>query len=119
MNDDLINFEIPGKSTSIIKVIGVGGGVSNAFMFQAEEGTRDVSFVICNTDAQALANSPIPLKVQLGQTLTKGRGAGNKPDRGRQAAIESTEDLSRVLQDNTKMVFITAGMGGEIGRAHV
>src|SRR5690554_7186488 len=97
----------------------VGGGGINDFNFQSEDGIRDVSFVICNTDAQALANSPIPLKVQLGQTLTEGRGAGNKPDRGRQAAIESTEELSRVLQDNTKMVFITAGMGGEIGRAHV
>src|SRR5690554_5608670 len=115
MNDDLINFEIPGKSTSIIKVIGVGGGGSNAVYFMADDGIRDVSFVICNTDAQALANSPIPLKVQLGQTLTEGRGAGNKPDRGRQAAIESTEELSRVLQDNTKMVFITAGMGGGTG----
>lgn len=115
MNDDLINFEIPGKSTSIIKVIGVGGGGSNAVNFMYSQGIRDVSFVICNTDAQALANSPIPLKVQLGQTLTEGRGAGNKPDRGRQAAIESTEELSRVLQDNTKMVFITAGMGGGTG----
>ena len=78
-------------------------------------GINDVSFVICNTDAQALVNSPIPIKVQLGESLTEGRGAGNKPDKGRQAAIESIGEISRVLEDNTRMVFITAGMGGGTG----
>ncbi|TCO04949.1 cell division protein FtsZ [Natronoflexus pectinivorans] len=115
MTDDLMNFEIPSHRSSIIKVIGVGGGGSNAVNYMYNLGIKDVNFVVCNTDAQALVNSPVPIKVQLGESLTEGRGAGNKPDRGRQAAIESIGDLTRVLGDNTKMVFITAGMGGGTG----
>jgi cell division protein FtsZ len=115
MTDDLMNFEIPSNHSSIIKVIGVGGGGSNAVNYMYGLGFRDVSFVVCNTDAQALASSPVPTKVQLGESLTEGRGAGNKPDKGRQSAIESIGEMTKVLQDNTKMVFITAGMGGGTG----
>ncbi len=115
MTDDLINFDIPGNHASIIKVIGVGGGGSNAVNYMYNLGIKDVNFVVCNTDAQALANSPVPSRVQLGSSLTEGRGAGNKPERGRQAAIESINELTRVLDDGTKMVFITAGMGGGTG----
>jgi cell division protein FtsZ len=115
MTDDLMNFELPSHHSSIIKVIGVGGGGSNAVNYMYGLGIRDVSFVVCNTDAQALANSPVPTKVQLGESLTEGRGAGNKPDRGRQSAIESIGEMTKVLQDNTRMVFITAGMGGGTG----
>ena len=115
MTDDLMSFEIPNTRSSIIKVIGVGGGGSNAVNYMYKQGIKDVNFVICNTDAQALANSPVPVKIQLGTTLTEGRGAGNKPERGKQSAIESIEDVTRLLEDNTKMVFITAGMGGGTG----
>ncbi len=113
--DDLINFEIPSHNSSIIKVIGVGGGGGNAVNYMYNLGIKDVNFIVCNTDAQALANSPVPVKVQLGASLTEGRGAGSKPDKGRQAAIESIGELTKVLEDNTKMVFITAGMGGGTG----
>ncbi len=99
----------------IIKVVGVGGGGSNAVNHMFRQGIKAVNFVVCNTDSQALANSPVPEKIQLGQTLTEGRGAGNKPDQGRQAALESLDDIIQVLADNTKMVFITAGMGGGTG----
>ena len=115
MTDELINFDMSANQSSIIKVIGVGGGGGNAVNYMYNLGINDVSFVICNTDAQALVNSPIPIKVQLGESLTEGRGAGNKPDKGRQAAIESIGEISRVLEDNTRMVFITAGMGGGTG----
>ncbi|MGQ1948139.1 cell division protein FtsZ [Geofilum sp. OHC36d9] len=115
MTDDLMSFEIPSTRSSIIKVIGVGGGGSNAVNYMYGLGIKDVNFVVCNTDAQALANSPVPVKVQLGSSLTEGRGAGNKPEKGRQSAIESIQDVTRVLEDNTKMVFITAGMGGGTG----
>lgn len=115
MNDDLISFEIPNTRSSIIKVIGVGGGGSNAVNYMYKQGIKDVNFMVCNTDAQALANSPVPIKIQLGTTLTEGRGAGNRPERGKQSAIESIEEVTRVLEDNTKMVFITAGMGGGTG----
>lgn len=115
MTEDLINFEIPGHRSSIIKVIGVGGGGSNAVNYMYSLGIKDVNFVVCNTDAQALASSQVPIKVRLGETLTEGRGAGNRPERGKQAAIESVQEISRVLEDNTKMVFITAGMGGGTG----
>ncbi|MBN2164732.1 MAG: cell division protein FtsZ [Marinilabiliaceae bacterium] len=113
--EDLINFEIPVSNDSIIKVIGVGGGGSNAVNYMYNQGIKDVSFVVCNTDAQALENSPIPVKVQLGESLTEGRGAGSKPEIGRQSAIENLNDVTRVLENNTKMVFITAGMGGGTG----
>ncbi|HKL72391.1 MAG TPA: cell division protein FtsZ [Marinilabiliaceae bacterium] len=115
MTDDLMSFEIPDTRSSIIKVIGVGGGGSNAVNYMFKQGIKDVNFVICNTDAQALANSPVPIKIQLGSTLTEGRGAGNRPERGKQSAIESIEEVTRLLEDNTKMVFITAGMGGGTG----
>ena len=113
--DELINFDIPVNRDSIIKVIGVGGGGSNAVNYMFNQGIKDVSFVVCNTDAQALENSPIPVKIQLGESLTSGRGAGSKPEVGRQAAIENLNDVVRVLENNTKMVFITAGMGGGTG----
>jgi cell division protein FtsZ len=115
MTDDLMSFEIPSTRSSIIKVIGVGGGGSNAVNYMYGLGIKDVNFVVCNTDAQALANSPVPVKVQLGISLTEGRGAGNKPEKGRQSAIESLPEVTSVLEDNTKMVFITAGMGGGTG----
>ena len=115
MSEDLMNFDIPGDPNSIIKVIGVGGGGSNAVNYMHGLGIKDVSFVVCNTDSQALTNSPVPIKIQLGESLTEGRGAGNKPLRGREAAIESLESIQQVLEDNTKMVFITAGMGGGTG----
>jgi cell division protein FtsZ len=115
MSEDLMNFDIPGDPNSIIKVIGVGGGGSNAINYMYGLGIKDVSFVVCNTDSQALVNSPVPIKIQLGESLTEGRGAGNKPLKGREAAIESLESIQRVLEENTKMVFITAGMGGGTG----
>ncbi|MBN1183691.1 MAG: cell division protein FtsZ [Bacteroidales bacterium] len=112
---DLMNFDIPVNRSSIIKVIGVGGGGSNAVNHMFRRGIKDVDFVICNTDAQALANSPVPVKIQLGSSLTEGRGAGNKPAIGREAAIENLDDIIEVLANNTKMIFITAGMGGGTG----
>lgn len=115
MNEELINFELSSNVQSIIKVIGVGGGGSNAINHMFQLGIKDVDFVVCNTDAQALSSSKVPIKIQLGSSLTEGRGAGNKPEIGRQAAIESLHDIAEVLQDNTKMVFITAGMGGGTG----
>ncbi|MBS2100323.1 cell division protein FtsZ [Carboxylicivirga linearis] len=115
MSEDLMNFDIPQDNSSIIKVIGVGGGGSNAVNYMYGLGIKDVSFVVCNTDAQALENSPIPVKIQLGESLTEGRGAGNRPDKGREAAIENLEDVVTVLENNTKMVFVTAGMGGGTG----
>lgn len=115
MDTDLIEFDLLRNRSSIIKVIGVGGGGSNAINYMFRQGIRDVDFIVCNTDAQALANSPVPNKVQLGNTLTEGRGAGNKPDIGRQAAIENIQDVMDILSTNTKMVFITAGMGGGTG----
>jgi cell division protein FtsZ len=115
MADDLMFFDLPRDKSSIIKVVGVGGGGGNALNHMYQQGITDVDFVICNTDHQALLNSPIPLKIQLGETLTQGRGAGNKPEQGRQAAIESLDKISEVLSHNTKMVFITAGMGGGTG----
>jgi len=115
MEEDLINFEIPEERSSIIKVIGVGGGGGNAVNYMFNKGIKDVNFVVCNTDQQALNNSPVPVKIQLGETLTEGRGAGNKPETGKQAAIENLDDIISVLEDNTKMVFVTAGMGGGTG----
>ncbi len=107
---------MPNKDrTNIIKVIGVGGGGSNAVNFMYEMGIEDVDFIICNTDKQALDTSPIPRKLQLGGTLTGGRGAGSIPDVGRNAAIENIDEIREFLEDNTNMVFITAGMGGGTG----
>lgn len=115
MSDEIMNFDLSVNSGSIIKVIGVGGGGGNAVNHMYHQGIRDVDFMVCNTDAQALINSPVPYKVQLGSSLTEGRGAGNKPETGRDSAIENIEDVKRVLENNTKMVFITAGMGGGTG----
>lgn len=115
MTEDLIDFSLQENESSIIKVIGVGGGGGNAVNYMYKQGIKDVDFIICNTDAQALETSEIPIKIQLGESLTEGRGAGNKPERGEQSAIENLEDINEVLADNTKMVFITAGMGGGTG----
>lgn len=115
MNDDLLPVDFEPNQDSIIKVIGVGGGGSNAVNHMLREGITGVDFVICNTDSQALENSPVPWKIQLGQSLTQGRGAGNKPERGRESAVESMDEIKEILDTNTKMVFITAGMGGGTG----
>ncbi|TSA39173.1 MAG: cell division protein FtsZ [Porphyromonadaceae bacterium] len=115
MFEDVYQFEMPREPKSIIKVIGVGGGGSNAVNHMYQQGIRGVEFVICNTDNQALQTSPIPNKVQLGKTLTYGRGAGNEPEKGRDSALENIEDIRRLLGDDTKMVFLTAGMGGGTG----
>lgn len=113
--DDLLAFGFQQPSNSIIKVIGVGGGGSNAVNHMFRNGITGVDFVICNTDAQALTNSPVPVKIQLGVTLTEGRGAGNAPRKGEQAAIENLGEVRQILESGTKMVFITAGMGGGTG----
>ena len=115
MSNEIMNFDIAANSGSIIKVIGVGGGGGNAVNHMYHQGIRDVDFMVCNTDSQALVNSPVPFKVQLGSSLTEGRGAGNKPETGREAAIENIEEVKQILGGNTKMVFITAGMGGGTG----
>lgn len=111
----MMNFEMTNKEPSIIKVIGVGGGGSNAVNHMYRQGIKGVDFIVCNTDLQALEISPVPIKVQLGPTLTQGRGAGSIPKQGREAALENVEDLKKILSDGTKMVFITAGMGGGTG----
>lgn len=111
----MIHFEIPKNQSSIIKVIGVGGGGGNAVNYMYRLGIDGVDFVVCNTDSQALAQSPIPNKIQLGPHLTQGLGAGANPDVGRQAGEESIEDITKILKVNTKMAFITAGMGGGTG----
>lgn len=108
----ILDFGEPEKEHSIIKVIGVGGGGGNAVNHMYREGIHDVSFVLCNTDAQALNDSPVPVHLQLGK---EGLGAGNRPARARQAAMESIDDIRRMLDDGTKMAFITAGMGGGTG----
>jgi cell division protein FtsZ len=115
MSTPFFDFEIPDYQDSIIKVIGVGGGGGNATNHMFRMGIREVDFVVCNTDAQALRTSPVPVKIQLGETLTEGRGAGNKPEVGKNAAIESESQITSILSRNTKMVFITAGMGGGTG----
>jgi cell division protein FtsZ len=111
----MIQFDLPKEQSSIIKVIGVGGGGSNAVNYMFSQNIDGVNFVICNTDAQAIALSMVPNKVQLGPHLTQGLGAGANPEVGRQATEESIEEIKRILEVNTKMVFITAGMGGGTG----
>lgn len=113
--DEIVEFDFPIDSPKIIKVIGVGGGGGNAVNHMYREGIHEVTFVLCNTDNQALAESPVPVKLQLGRSITQGLGAGNRPDRARDAAEESIEDIKTLLNDETKMVFITAGMGGGTG----
>jgi cell division protein FtsZ len=110
-----MEFDIPVKARSIIKVIGVGGGGSNAVNHMYRQGIVGVDFAICNTDNQALELSPVPIKIQLGPGLTEGRGAGSKPEVGKNACLESIDDIKAFLMDHTKMVFITAGMGGGTG----
>jgi cell division protein FtsZ len=110
-----MKFDLPTEQSSIIKVIGVGGGGSNAVNHMYRQGIKGVDFIICNTDHQALDMSPVPTKIQLGQSLTDGRGAGSIPDVGMNAAIENLEDINDILSCNTKMVFVTAGMGGGTG----
>jgi cell division protein FtsZ len=108
-------FDLPKNQSNVIKVIGVGGGGSNAINHMFKQGIIGVDFVVCNTDSQALQTSPVPNKIQLGVNLTEGLGAGAKPEIGQQAALESIEEIEKMLDVNTKMVFITAGMGGGTG----
>ena len=112
---DNISFDLPKNQSNVIKVIGVGGGGSNAINHMFSQGIKGVDFVICNTDAQALENSPVPIKIQLGVSLTEGLGAGANPKVGEQSAVESMEEIRNMLTTNTKMIFITAGMGGGTG----
>jgi cell division protein FtsZ len=112
---DNITFDMPKNRSNVIKVIGVGGGGSNALNYMYKQGINGVDFVVCNTDAQALENSPIPNKVQLGVSLTEGLGAGADPEVGAQSAVENLDQISDMLSVNTKMIFITAGMGGGTG----
>jgi len=110
-----IDFDLPKNQSNVIKVIGVGGGGSNAINYMFQLGIKGVDFVICNTDSQALENSSIPNKIQLGVSLTEGLGAGANPEIGERSAVESYEDIQAMLSSNTKMIFITAGMGGGTG----
>jgi len=110
-----ISFDLPKNQSNVIKVIGVGGGGSNAINHMFKQGIKGVDFIVCNTDSQALQNSSVPNKIQLGVNLTEGLGAGANPDVGQQSAIESISDIEKMLDKNTKMVFITAGMGGGTG----
>ena len=115
MDDELLDFQIESRTDAIIKVIGVGGGGGNAVNHMFQEGIHDVSFALCNTDNQALMESPVPIKVQLGGHTTGGLGAGNKPEIAQKAAEESVDLIEDLLNDGTRMVFITAGMGGGTG----
>lgn len=112
MADEILDFDFPTGNPSIIKVIGVGGGGGNAVNHMYREGIHDVTFVLCNTDGQALSDSPIPIRLQLGK---EGLGAGNRPEKARQAAEESLDSIHKMLNDGTRMAFITAGMGGGTG----
>ena len=112
----MIQFDLPQNNPSnIIKVIGVGGGGGNAVNYMYNLGIDGVDFVVCNTDKKALNNSPVPVKVQLGPSLTQGLGAGAQPEIGQKACMESISEIENLLSDNTKMVFVTAGMGGGTG----
>ena len=115
MKDNTYSFDMPTHHKSIIKVIGVGGGGSNAVNHMYNMGIKDVEFVICNTDSQALQGSPVVNKLQIGINLTSGLGAGGNPEKGKNAAIESKEDIKEMLADSTRMLFITSGMGGGTG----
>ena len=110
-----ISFDLPKNQSNVIKAIGVGGGGSNAINHMYRQGIKGVDFVICNTDAQALNNSGVPNKIQLGVNLTEGLGAGANPEIGKLAALETHEELRDLLEIQTKMLFITAGMGGGTG----
>ncbi len=115
MENDILDFQIENRTEAIIKVIGVGGGGGNAVNHMFKEGIHDVSFALCNTDNQALIGSPVPVKVQLGERITGGLGAGNKPEVAHKAAEESYDLIQDLLSDGTRMAFITAGMGGGTG----
>ena len=115
MTDNHYSFDIPQHHKSIIKVIGVGGGGSNAVNHMFSQGIKDVEFVVCNTDSQALMTSPVPNRLQIGAHLTEGLGAGANPEQGMKAAMESKEEIRDLLSEDTKMGFITAGMGGGTG----
>ncbi len=115
MTNSIYKFDIPDAHSSIIKVIGVGGGGSNAVNYMFRQGIRDVEFLVCNTDSQHLKVCDVPNKIQIGINLTKGLGAGARPEKGREAALENKEDIRTILSEGTKMVFITAGMGGGTG----
>jgi cell division protein FtsZ len=115
MDENMADLTHQNSLGAEIKVIGVGGGGGNAVNYMYKQGICDVDFIICNTDAQAMESSPIKTRVQLGASLTEGRGAGNKPEVGKEAAIENIEDVKKALSSNTKMVFVTAGMGGGTG----
>ncbi|MGJ8661757.1 MAG: cell division protein FtsZ, partial [Bacteroidota bacterium] len=110
-----MEFDLPKDTTSIIKVIGVGGGGSNAVNHMYRLGIEGVDFFVCNTDRQALDISPVPFKIQLGPSLTEGRGAGSIPEIGKNAAVENIDEIKELLSNGTKMVFVTAGMGGGTG----
>ncbi|NHN26480.1 cell division protein FtsZ [Flavobacterium jejuense] len=110
-----ISFDLPKNQSNVIKVIGVGGGGSNAINHMFKQGIKGVDFIVCNTDSQALENSAVPNKIQLGMSLTEGLGAGANPEVGQQSALESIIDIEKMLDTNTKMLFITAGMGGGTG----
>lgn len=112
---ELMRFDLPKEASSIIKVIGVGGGGSNAVNYMYKQGIKGVDFIVCNTDSQALDNSPVPIKVQLGATLTEGKGAGSIPEVGKNAAVETLDEIKEILGASTTMVFVTAGMGGGTG----
>ena len=111
----MMRFDLPKDHNSIIKVIGVGGGGSNAVNYMYQQGIKGVDFIVCNTDNQSLDKSDVPIKVQLGATLTEGRGAGSIPEVGKNAAVETLEEVKNLLGTNTTMVFVTAGMGGGTG----
>jgi len=113
--EGMIKFNLPKNQSSIIKVIGVGGGGSNAVNHMFRQGIKEVDFVVCNTDVQALNTSPVPNKIQLGTSLTEGRGAGAIPEVGKNAAVENIDEIKNILSKNTKMLFVTAGMGGGTG----
>lgn len=115
MTDQIMPFDFPTDSPSIIKVIGVGGGGGNAVKHMYKQGIHDVTFVLCNTDSQALKKSEVPIKIQLGRKTTGGLGAGNDPKVAKEAAEESIEDIKNLFKDGTQMAFITAGMGGGTG----
>ncbi|MDR1666705.1 MAG: cell division protein FtsZ [Bacteroidales bacterium] len=115
MEEETIKFAYKERQNSIIKVIGVGGGGGNAVSYMYEQGIHNVDFIICNTDAQALDKSPVPIKIHLGKGQTEGLGAGGKPEVGQRAALESEDEIREMLLHKTKMVFVTAGMGGGTG----
>ena len=114
-NENIIDFNLPKNQSSVIKVIGIGGGGGNAINYMYENGIEGVDFAVCNTDTQALEASSIPVKIQLGENLTNGLGAGSNPEVGMQAAVESIDRINELLDSNTNMLFITAGMGGGTG----